>query len=118
MNDTNHFPLFTVWFICDETDKAMVRNTTSPIRENKTVFQEEDLPLFFCDDSVAYEDDMIFINEGILDLTEEEHGVYEDHIFYENSELFLLHDSMILLVMHVLFIIWSKLNDTLGRQSE
>lgn len=95
----------------------MVRNTTSPTRENKTVFQEEDLHLFFCDDSVAYEDDMVFINEGILDLTEEEHGVYEDHIFYESSGLFLLQ-SMIFLVMHVLFIIWSKLNETLGRLFE
>ena len=95
----------------------MVRNTISPTHENKTVFQEEDVPLFFCDDSVAYDDDMVFINEGIADLIEEEHGVYEDHIFYENSELFLIQ-SMILLVMHKLFMIWSRLNETLDRQFE
>ena len=92
----------------------MVRNTSSPTRENKTVFQEEDVPLFFCDGSVAYEDEMVFMNEEVLDLTEEEHGVYVDHIFYENSDLFLIQ-SMILLVMQVLFIIWSRLNETLGK---
>ena len=49
---------------------------------------------------------------------EEEHGVREENdISYKNFYWFLVK-SMILLVLHRLFIIWSKLNETISRYFE
>ena len=96
----------------------MVRTNTSQRNENKTVFHEEDIPLFFCDGSVIQEDQMVFINEEVSALIEEEQDVYEEFdIFYENSEWFLI-ESMILLVIHILCIVLNRLNETMGRHFE
>ena len=96
----------------------MVRTNTGRRSENKTVFHEEEIPLFFCDGSGIHEDEMVFINEEVSALTEEKQDVYEEvDMFYENSEWFLI-ESMILLVIHIVCIVLNRLNETMGRHFE
>ena len=84
----------------------------------KTVFHEEKVPLFFYDGDESHEDEVVFINKEVLLLNVEERGIYDEYdISHENFEWFLMK-SMILLVLHRLSIIWSKLNETISRHFE
>ena len=98
----------------------MMRTNAGQRNENKTVFHDEEIPLFFCNGSVIHEDEMVFINEEALTFTEEEQDVYEEFdMFYENSEWFLI-ESMVILVIHIVYIVLvlNRLNETIGRHFE
>ena len=93
----------------------MARASTNAANKHKAVFHEEEVPLFFYDGEVSLEDELPFMNEEVIQLNEEEHDIHEEHdISYGNFDL-LWVKSMILLVLHRLFIICSKLNETISR---
>ena len=81
----------------------MARAFTKAANKHKTVFHEEEVLLFFYDGEASHEDSVVFINEEVI-----------HDISYETFE-WLLMKSMILLVLHRLFIIWSKLNEIISR---
>ena len=94
-----------------------IRLATSRLNEHRTVFHGEELTLFFCDGSSHHEDDINFYNENFMMLPNEEHDISEEHFFQETSDWLFL-ENIVSLVLHSLFILWTRLNDTIGRYFE
>ena len=112
---------FAVWLVCLDLNKVMrprLRPTNIPTHERRTVFDDAEVPLFFCNRSSDHEDEIIFDNEDFRMLTNDEHEIFEEHGVFEDTYELLLIESITLLVLSKLFSLWARLNDTVGRYIE
>ena len=94
-----------------------LRTSTSRLNTHRTVFHDNELALFFRDGNADHEGDMVFNNESFRLFTNEEHDINEENIFQETSDWLFL-ESIASLVLHRLFLLWTRLNDTIGRHFE
>ena len=94
-----------------------MRLATSQSNEHRTVFHGEELTLFFCDGSSHHEEDIIFYNENFMIPPNEEHDISEEDIFQETSEWLFL-ENIESFILYRLFLLWTQLNDIIGRHFE
>ena len=59
----------------------------------------------------------VFYNEDFRVLSNEQHGISGEHILQETSEWLFL-ESVASLVLRRLFLLWTQLNETIGRHFE
>ena len=92
-----------------------MRTAISRLNTHRTVFHGDELALFFRD-GTAYHD-IVFHNESFRLFPNEEHDIHEENIFQETSEWLFL-EAIASVIFHRLFLLWTGLNDTIGRHFE
>lgn len=110
-----------VWLSRLDLNKVMrprLGRATIPTHENRTVFHDTEVRLFFCNRSSDLEEEIVLYNEDFRTLTNEEHEIFGDHDAFEYTYEWLYIESIILLVLSKLFLLWARLNDTIGRYIE
>ena len=92
--------------------------TARPNHEPRTVFHGEEVALSFRNRSSGQEDDIVFYNEDFTVLINQEHEIHEEHGVLQDTYEWLLMESIIILVLNKLFLLWTRLNETIGRHFE
>ena len=95
-----------------------MRLITRPTHEHRTVFHGEEVALSFRNRSSSHEDEIVFYNEDFALLINQEPEIYEEHDVLQDTYEWLLMESIILLVLNKLFLLWARLNETIGRYFE
>ena len=95
-----------------------MRYASRPTHQHRTVFHGEEVALFFRNRSSSHEDEIVFYNENFAVLINQEPEIYEEHDVLQDTYEWLLMESIILLVLNKLFLLWAKINETIGRYFE
>ena len=95
-----------------------MRLATRPTHEHRTVFHGEEVALSFRNRSSSHEDEIAFYNEDFAVLINQEPEIYEEHDVLQDTYEWLLMETIILLVLNKLFLLWAKINETIGRYFE
>ena len=95
-----------------------MRLATRPTHEHRTVFHGEEVALPFRNRSSNHEDEIVFNNEDFAVVISQEPEIYEEHDALQDTYEWLLMESIILLVLNKLFLLWTRLNETIGRYFE
>ena len=98
--------------------RPRMRLASRPTLEHRTVFHGEEVRLFFRNRSSGHEDEIVFYNEDFTVLINQEPEIYEENGVLQDTHEWLLMESIILLVLNKLFLLWARLNETIGRYFE